>query len=858
MSHRRAPSLRLLLAGMFVAIGIAPTLLLGIFAVRFAASRVREQLTARNEQVARAISAELNRSLEAQLVHLREIALALGDAREPPPGIGVLLSLQVRANDAIAQIDVVNRAGKVVATAPEDPDVLGTDLSGHPHVREAFATGEPTWSSATISMRTGEPVLTLVVPGRSLAVVGVVSLRALAEIVERTRVGIHGEVSVIDRDGTFIAHRDARFVHEQENARGLSPVREALDGREGTADFELEGKTWLGSAATVPPMGWVVLVAEPAERAYREVATLRNAMLLALAGAVLAAALVGAASARPILRQVEALTAGARRIAAGDYDRALPAARGRGIREVDDLAASFASMVSAVRDREEELARSERNYRTIVSAPLVGVVRASLSGEILFANDAFARMVGVETGAALAGRHAGAFWAEPGERAKVLERTVETGSAVNVEMRVRSSAGEERHLLVNVAREGETLTTVAVDITGRKKADAERAELEHQLAHAQRLEAVGRLAGGIAHDFNNLLTAIVGFANALRDSLPEDHPENESVDGILAASKRAAQLTRSLLAYGRKQVLDPRPTDVGEVVRTVEKLLRRVIGEDVELSLDLPERPLVAAVDPGQIEQVLVNLCANARDAMPGGGSLRISAGPAEVDDAEALRLGLPRGGAFVRIAVSDTGVGMTKEVAARVFEPFFTTKPAGKGTGLGLAIVYGIVRQHGGAVSVKSAPGEGTEVTLLLRAREAAREDALEEEDAPPRGGSETILLGEDDPLVRKSVRRALERAGYTVIEAMDGEDAVEKFGANAGRVALCLLDVVMPRKNGREAAEAIAAIRPGVPVLLASGYTADVLEDRGLPAGTTEIIAKPVAPDTLLRKIREVIDRA
>jgi len=856
VSVRRAPSLRLVLATTFVAVAIAPTLLLGLVATRFAVGRVREQVAARNEQVASAISAEVGRAMEGHLVHLKEVAFALEEGPRPVHEIEELLAIHVRADTAVREIQVIDRSGVVARVAPANPDVLGSDLSGHRYVREAWATGKPTWSSATISIRTGDPVVGLVVPGEVWTVVGEFDLATLEEIVLRTRASAEAEVSVIDRGGTFIAHGDPRVVREQESARGLALVQEALAGRGTTAEFDFGGRAWLGSALAVRQTGWVVLVAEPVERAYEKVSTLRNTMLLLLALVIGTAALAGAWSARWIVRRVEALSAGARTIAAGEYRLALPGPERHGIREVDDLTASFAAMAAAVSRREEELARSERSYRTIVGTPLVGVVRTTLGGEILVANEAFAGMCGVESGAALLGRHVGVFWADPGERARVVERTLETGAAVNVEMGLRSVKGQERHLLINVARDGDTLTTVAVDITDRKRADAERQELERQLFHSQRLEAVGRLAGGIAHDFNNLLTAVVGFASALRESLPDDHPERESVDGILDASNRATQLTRGLLAYGRKQVLQPRPTDVRDVLRSVEKLLRHVVGEDVDLAVTLPDEPLVAVVDPGQIEQVLVNLSANARDAMPKGGSLRITAAHSSVAEDEAARLGLSGGGAFVRITVADSGSGMTPEVAARVFEPFYTTKASGKGTGLGLAIVYGIVRQHGGAVALRSGPGEGTEAMILLPG--AVRAEAAPSATAgePADGGHETILFGEDDPLVRKALRRALERAGYEVIEAVDGEDAVEQFARNQDRVALCLLDVVMPRKNGREAAEAIAAIRPGVRVLLASGYTADVLEDRGLPPITAEIIAKPVAPEVLLRKVRAMID--
>jgi CheY-like chemotaxis protein len=287
----------------------------------------------------------------------------------------------------------------------------------------------------------------------------------------------------------------------------------------------------------------------------------------------------------------------------------------------------------------------------------------------------------------------------------------------------------------------------------------------------------------------------------------------------------------------------------------VQRLLGPVIGEDVELAVDVPARGLVAVADPGQLEQVLVNLCTNARDAMPGGGTVRISAEELSADRAAALRL--PGEGRQIRVQVSDTGQGMSPQVLEKVFEPFFTTKEPGKGTGLGLAIVYGIVRQHGGQVSLSSEPGRGTTVTLDLPAHEgpAQREPPSIPGSAPR--GRETVLLAEDEPLVREAMRRTLAGAGYVVVEAVDGEDALARFRETPGDIDLCLLDVVMPRRNGKDAADAIARLRPGVPILLASGYAADVLKDRGHHPGGAELIAKPILPAQLLERVRRLLDR-
>jgi signal transduction histidine kinase/CheY-like chemotaxis protein len=455
------------------------------------------------------------------------------------------------------------------------------------------------------------------------------------------------------------------------------------------------------------------------------------------------------------------------------------------------------------------------------------------------------------------GTHAPSLWRDPVRRAALLEELRRGGRVENYELELRRADGETVVTLSNFALEGGLLSGVVMDVTSLRRAEEERGRLEEQLRHAQKLEAVGRLAGGIAHDFNNLLTAIIGFATALRDALPPDHPERESADFILHSADRAAHLTRSLLAYSRKQVLRARPLDVRDAVMSVARLAGRVLGDDVSLEVQLGTSRLTVLADAGQLEQVLLNLCTNARDAMPRGGRIVLAAEEAVLSDAEAREHELSRGGRFARLAVTDAGEGMSREVQERIFEPFFTTKAAGKGTGLGLAIVYGIVRQHEGVVSVRSAPGAGTTVTVLLPiAAEAAPAVAEPARSAGAPGGTETVLVAEDEPLVRRVIRAALERAGYLVLEATDGAEAVELYRAHRERVRLCVLDVMMPGRNGKETLEAIRGIDPRARALFVSGYAADVLGVQGLDGGAA-LVSKPIAPDELLRAVRDALDR-
>jgi len=384
----------------------------------------------------------------------------------------------------------------------------------------------------------------------------------------------------------------------------------------------------------------------------------------------------------------------------------------------------------------------------------------------------------------------------------------------------------------------------------------ERQRLESQLLQAQKMEAIGRLAGGVAHDFNNLLTVITGYTQWILDELPPDHPLRQAATETLLAADRASALTNQLLAFSRSQVYQPEPVDLNMIVARLDRMLRRIIGEDIELTVSMAPQLGRVRADAGQLEQVLLNLVVNARDAMPVGGRLRVETANVDVGESDAAEAGCPPG-PYVMIAVADTGCGMNARTKERIFEPFFTTKEKGKGTGLGLATVYGILTQNHGHVTVESAPGQGSvfRVYLPRLADPADREWAAPGETQRAAGG-ETILLVEDERGVRRVIREMLERHGYRVLEAVDGYAAEVTFRAHDAAIDLLITDVVMPEINGRELASLLTALRPDLKVLFISGYTDDaILQNRIMNPGVS-FLQKPFTPDTLARKVREVLD--
>lgn len=396
------------------------------------------------------------------------------------------------------------------------------------------------------------------------------------------------------------------------------------------------------------------------------------------------------------------------------------------------------------------------------------------------------------------------------------------------------------------------------DITLRLKEEEERKRLEDQLRQAQRLESVGRLAGGVAHDFNNLLTVINGYAHMMLDEIAEHSPLRASLEEIKGAGERAASLTQQLLAFSRKQMIEPRPVDLNAVVTESERMLKRLVGEDIQFCTSLSLFPSTVMADPGQIHQILMNLAVNARDAMPAGGSLRLETAHVDVTDDDVVGRPDAVPGAYVRLTVADTGVGMDEDTQKRIFEPFFTTKGQGAGTGLGLAVVYGIVRQSSGWINVESAPGEGTTFQIHLPRLEAAP-IAGRAPDGPATNlrGSESVLVVEDQEEVRRLAVDVLKSYGYSVLEAAHGPAALELVQTHPGPIHLMLTDVIMPGMTGQELAARVAPLRPDTRVLFMSGYSRDVIGRDGVLDHTTPCVAKPFLPEELARRVRDLLGR-
>jgi PAS domain S-box-containing protein len=520
------------------------------------------------------------------------------------------------------------------------------------------------------------------------------------------------------------------------------------------------------------------------------------------------------------------------------------------------LAALICWFNAALRGAQEGLRRSEMNFRSLVTNAPYGICRCDSAGQLLDANPALLAMLGYSAAKELAGKHLGALYADTQQWFELADhlRAAAPFNGLIVEwMRKDASAIVVRvsGRAVSSGNRGKTFELFAEDVT-------ERRALEQQLRQSQKMEAIGRLAGGIAHDFNNLLMVISGYSEFLLDRLGPEPSLRTPAQEIAGAAGRATSLTRQLLAFSRKQMLAPKILDLNGVVTENLKMLTRVIGEDIDLVM-VPAAELgVVRADAGQIEQVIMNLAVNARDAMPSGGKLTIETSNVSVDE-EHARFHPPLvPGNYVMLAISDTGAGMDAETQSRIFEPFFTTKGP-KGTGLGLSTVYGIVKQSGGYIWVYSEPSKGTTFKIYLpRVAELAQSAALgaPSEAAVPVPGTETILLVEDEANLRYLARQFLEKQGYRVIDAADGAVAMQIAVAHEGVIHLLLTDVIMPGMNGRELAQRISEIRPNVKILYMSGYTENVIGRNGTLDAGVRLLQKPFTLRDLKTKVREVLD--
>lgn len=857
---KKVRSLKAHLTILFVVLAAIPLLIVGLLTIFYLTDTTEKEVTKKNNLLAQSMAGEAERFLQEPLHALEEFGDNFLLNRAFTEDWFKMYSRNfLKRHGYFQSVRVLNEKGIVHFIAPFDIDYVGIDMSARDFFVNARMMKRPYWSHVGLSIQFGVPSTSLAIPYEEFTVVGLLNLISLRDIIERELTSEHGYVVIADQLGNVIAHKDWRFVEQQAKMRGYDVIRDALSKGENSIRFFVDDVEMIGTFAGIPTAGWVVVVVQPAEEVFGQINYVRNVIIVSMVIAIMLAIILSAASIERILKPIRLLVRGTGKIAEGMYDMEELRDLRQSYLEVEELTNSFDAMGEALSNRERFIRESEQRYRNLFSSIRDVIIVADQDRLILDANQpALRELFGYEIDD-IRGMSTSVLYASdeefnrPGR--EVFDSALSIGGKL-LETEFRNKEGTvfkaELFALKLIDSDGKVSGNIGMirDITDRMR-------LEEQLIHAQKMEAVGQLAGGVAHDFNNILTTIIGYASLLQIKIADDEAMKSHVDSILSASERAATLTRSLLAYSRKQIMQPKPIDINETLRKMEKFLIRIIGEDIRLDTVLYTGPLTVNADPGQIEQVMMNLATNARDAMPDGGGLCIRTELVTMDRKFIERKGYGEEGVYALITIADTGIGMDQETVAKIFEPFFTTKDVGKGTGLGLAMVYGIIKQHDGFIDVESDRRRGTTFYLYVPLTEEALSPALGiTPSIEPNRGSETVLLAEDDSVVRELNREIVENAGYTVIVAADGEQAVDVFMKHKDDISLLILDVIMPGKNGKEVYDVVRTVKPNIKALFISGYNEELVQAKGVLSDGSRFVYKPVPPNMLLRAIREVLD--
>ena len=754
--------------------------------------------------------------------------------------------------------------GQVIASAV--PIKTALNLSDRPYFHDVLKNKSFSIGQYVMGRITGKPIVVFAYPvldrqGKATAVLlAPLDLSHVTKFEAEIDVQTPGNSSYVklDRHGSVLsAYPEARVF-----GRG-HPLEKSLFQRiskEKKGTFEAVGSDGVERLYLFSPYrspmnkeGGYALLGIPTKALFAEVDRLFVMTLTVLSiSAVLFLAIIWLGGNSLIVRPVGILADASKRLAAGDLTARTGLVSTQG--ELGQLGREFDEMAEEIQHRQEEFAR----LAMAVEQSAEGVILTDREGTILYVNPAFERITGYSREEAVgknarilhSGKQGESFYREMW--GTLLRGETWEGHFIN---RKKDGSLYEEDATISPVRDssGEIVSFVAV------KRDVTRiVTLEKQVRMAQKMESVGTLAGGIAHDFNNVLTVIIGYGEMLKRRIANDPKAASDLDEILHGAERAAVLTRQLLTFARRQLIELVNLDLNQVVTDLEKLLRKVTREDIVIKTFPAAMPVTIRADRGQIEQILMNLCLNSRDAMPAGGQLIIETGVTSLDEGYLKQYPYMKAGRYVVLSVSDTGVGMDEKTRERVFEPFFTTKGPDKGTGLGLAVVYGIVKQHNGFIHLYSEPGRGSTFRVYFPAVDALPDPKMAVPHAVTLGGNETILLTEDEEPVRNLMEQTLRSYGYRVLVARDGEEAVDNFRLHEKEIAMVVLDVVMPKMGGKQAYDAMAKTSPGLKVLFLSGYSANAIHESFVLLPGLPFLQKPFGPDVLARKVREVLDKA
>ena len=855
-------SIRSKLITIFISLTIFPLLLLGVVLIWqnyiVEVDRTKIALQQKTELVAKNITIFLHEQENKILTFLRTFNLPGTSLDEQRAHLEKFLTTSKDQTHGYIFDDIIllDTTGREILAVSRTHLVKGQEhlIRINPELySKAMKTGTVYYSSIFFSETTGEPILDAYVPIIDLraqetkeVLVVEMRLKFLWHLVSTIKIGTNGTAYLTDQDGRIIVHPNRSIVLKNTHIN-LPEAARIMPGLEDNDAVVVAREIRFGNL----PLYCVTEIpkSEAFGHIYTSLYTLGTILLLTLLSTIAIIVIL----VRQIVRPLESLATTARDVSRGDYSKKAPLSN---IKEFWELSHAFNSMTGRLHETIENLESQIDFIENVVeslSHPLY-VIDAN-DYTVKMANSAanFGKLTS-DSKCYMLTHKSDTPCSEP-DHPCPIEEVKKTGKPTMMQHQHFSDEDGAMHIfeiygypIFNAEGEVSQIIEYNIDVTEKKG-------LEAQLRQGQKLEAIGSLASGVAHDFNNLLTTILGYGELVLIKLRKGDPQREKIEAIYEAGQKASMLTRQLLAFSRKQVLEMKVVNINDLLVNLTKMLTRVIGEDVKIIMHLEPDTGNIKADPGQIEQIVMNLAINARDALPGGGSITIETQKIALDEEYCKHHAEVDPGEYVALCVTDNGMGMSAEVIEKIFEPFFTTKAKGTGTGLGLSTVYGIVKQHKGHIYVYSEIGRGTTFKIYFpKIKEAAADKNVKALPAMEKG-TETILITDDEASIRKLIRDTLEPLGYTIFEAADGEEALALFNRTEAKIDMLFTDVIMPKMNGKKLAETLLAQNPQLKVLYMSGYTDNVIVHQGVLDDNVEFINKPLVPSILTKKIREVL---
>ncbi|MBF0277037.1 MAG: response regulator [SAR324 cluster bacterium] len=866
-------SLKTTLIWSFVFVAAIPLIVTSIWVSRELELEIEKETAEKNNLLTASIVKEVEQFIEMAVLHLEQVADLYDQGMIVSEKIDEYFELLVHHDDIFDSVEIISPQGYIANIFPFDENSIGLDVSNQNYFQEYLKTKAIYWSKISISLQTGEPTLTLSLPISEGILLGHLNLSSLSRITDRFKLGIRDFAQITDNRGNIIAGPDKALIRERYNASYLKPIQEGLTGNSGTYQYQFNETEWTASVAIVASNGWIVTYSQPTEDIVAPVEAMESLVLSGLVAAILTAAFIAAICLRYLLTPLNYLVEESKGITQGNFSARFQ--RGY-FPELEQLANALNRMLETIKEREtalqEEVSvriQAENNLKNnqahlqaiLDHSPFLISIK-NTSGDFLLVNQKFDILEGPSP-EEFVGRNALDFF--PKEVASKLWKndmaTLKRESAEEFEIELKHKDGTW-HTYSSIKfplkdEEGKIwgICTFSSDISEKKKFEEEKTELEGQLNQAQKIESIGTLAAGIAHDFNNILAAILGYAELALNEIDEPQLLENDLKEIIQGSRRAKELVEQILVFSRKNELELRPLRAQLIVKEAMKLLRSSIPSTIEIRQNIDPNCKAILADPSQIHQVVMNLCTNAFHAMAESGGLltvNLNMTQLEADKTEMIPL---KSGSYLKLEISDSGLGISKDILENIFEPYFTTKEKGRGTGLGLAVVYGIVTRLNGRISVVSQPGKGSTFTIVLPTIYEPKIADPEEHSTDLPRGKERILFVDDEPSIVQLNQKVLSKLGYQVTAFTHSPDALLLFQKNPEAFDLLITDMTMPKLTGTELAGLIRKTRPNLPIILCSGYSDNFSPEDAQQQGV-HFMKKPLNLKDLANTVRKLAD--